>query len=74
MFVFWCLVLWGTLFDLSLLVSLVTAGPHAVAAALLETPARGAGLAWANRLSGLLAVLAFVVVLGGFWTSARRDA
>lgn len=71
---FWCLVFWGTIFDLSVLFTLVTQGAGPVQAALLSPPRLNAAAAWGNRICGLLAVFVWTVVLGGCWTQARRSA
>jgi hypothetical protein len=73
MVLFLCLVLWGTLWDLALLYELVTRGSSA-AAQTLAPPLRNAAAAWANRLSGLLAILAWAVALGALWSSPRKAA
>lgn len=70
----WCLVLWGTLWDLALLFTLLTRGASAAAQALLGPPVEAAAAAWANRLSGLLAILAWAMALGALWSSPRRAA
>jgi hypothetical protein len=70
----WCLVLWGTLWDMALLYTLLTQGPTAAAQALLGPPLESAAAAWANRLSGLLAVFAWAFVIGAFWSSPRKAA
>jgi hypothetical protein len=74
MVVLWCLVLWGTLWDLALLVTLLTQGSSAAREVVLGTPLEAAAAAWANRLSGLLAILVWAVALGAFWSSPRRSA
>ena len=74
MFVLWCLVLWGTLWDLALLRLALTEGASAAAAAALRIPAKDAAEAWGNRLCGLIAVFGWVVALGGRWASSRRTA
>ena len=74
MFVLWCLVLWGTLFDLSLLLAFFTHGTPAVTEVLVAPPSVNATAAWGNRVCGLLALLAWTLVLGGYWTSSRRTA
>jgi hypothetical protein len=71
--VFWCFVLWGTLFDLALLRLLLFEGA-AAAGAVLRTPADGAFYAWLNRLSGLLAAMTWLLVLGRRWASRAPAA
>ena len=74
LFVVWCLVLWGTLWDAALLWTLVSDGFSAAAGAAFKHPADQAGAAWGNRICGLLAFFAWVVVLFGRWSSPRRAA
>lgn len=68
-----CLVLWGTLFDLALVHALLTRGTAGLQI-LLEPPLQSAAAAWANRLSGLLAVFAWAFAIGAFWSSPRKSA
>jgi hypothetical protein len=68
------LVLWGTVWDMALLWTWLTKGAAAAAEAALRPPSAQAAAAWGNRLCGLLAVLAWVVLLGGRWSSSRRSA
>lgn len=74
MVVVFCLVLWGTLWDLALLYTLLTQGSSAALKAVLTPPLQNAAAAWANRLSGLLAVFAWAFALGAFWSSPRKAA
>jgi hypothetical protein len=74
MFALWCLVLWGTLWDLSLLYTLLTRGMGAAGDTLFVTPLESAGAAWGSRLCGLFAVIVWAFVLGGRWTSTRKPA
>jgi hypothetical protein len=74
MFVFWSLVLWGTLWDLNLLFTLIRDGSAGVAAAVFEPPRIQPAAAWGNRLCGLLAILAWALILLGRWSSPRRTA
>jgi hypothetical protein len=74
MFVFWSLVLWGTLWDLNLLFTLIREGSAGVAAAVFEPPRIQPAAAWGNRLCGLLAILAWALILLGRWSSPRRTA
>ena len=57
-------MLWGTLWDLALLYTLLTHGPSAASQAVLAPPLQNAAAAWANRLSGLLAVFAWAFAIG----------
>ena len=59
-----CLVLWGTLWDLALLYTLLTQGPAGRPGRCLAPPLQNAAAAWANRLSGLLAVFAWAFAIG----------
>ena len=61
LFVFWCLVLWGTLIDLMVLRLLLFEGPTGAATAL-RIPKGDPATAWLNRLCGLLAVLGWLLV------------
>jgi hypothetical protein len=74
LFAFWCLVLWGTLWDLALLFALLTRGAGAAAETLFVPPVQNAAAAWASRLCGLLAVVVWGVVLGTRWSSPRKPA
>ena len=74
LFVFWCLVLWGTFWDLSLLLRLATQGSSAVAEAVLQTPPEQAAAAWGNRGCGLLAVFVWIALPLARWSSSRRTA
>jgi hypothetical protein len=72
--VLWCLVLWGTLWDAALLWTLAREGVGAAAAAAFKPPSAQAAAAWGNRVCGLLAALAWVLLLFGRWSSPRRPA
>jgi hypothetical protein len=74
MIVLWSLVLWGTLFDLSLLHRAMTQGLSATVEAVLRVPPTDTAAAWGNRGCGLLAVFAWVLALGSHWSSARKPA
>ena len=74
LFVFWCLVLWGTLWDASVLWSLATLGWSAATDAVLHTPPAQAVFAWANRGCGLLAVFVWIALPLARWSSSRRSA
>ncbi len=56
LFVFWALVVWGTVYGLALLPGLVTQGPARLVRAVLH-----GGNRWAGSLNVLLAVLALCV-------------
>lgn len=68
-----CLVLWGTLFDLALLHTLLT-GETSGLQVVLAPPLESAAAAWANRLSGLLALFAWAFAIGAYWSSPRKGA
>lgn len=74
MFALWSLILWGTLWDFALLFTLVTRGWGAAADTLMAPPLDSAAAAWGNRLCGLLAVIVWGFVLGGYWSSSRKPA
>jgi hypothetical protein len=74
LFAFWCLVLWGTLWDLSVLWRLASQGSAAAAEIVLKTPPEPAAAAWGNRGCGLLAVFAWVALPLARWSSSRRTA
>jgi hypothetical protein len=73
LFVLWCFVLWGTLWDAALLWTLVSEGLGAAASAALEPPTAAGAAAWGNRACGLLAVLAWAFVLLGRWSWPRTS-
>jgi hypothetical protein len=70
----WCLVLWGTLWDLVLLHTWLTQGSSAALNVVLAPPLANAAAAWANRLCGLLAILAWALALGALWSSPGKAA
>ena len=72
MLTFWCLVFWGTLWDVNVLWRLVTHGGSETAALLLRTSPSAA--AWGNRGCGLLAAFVWVVLPLARWSSTRRSA
>jgi hypothetical protein len=74
MLVLWCLILWGTLYDLGVVLAVLRGGTPALTEALISPPRVNAAAAWGNRICGLLAVLAWTLVLGGAWSSSRRTA
>jgi len=74
MFTFWCLVLWGTLWDAVVVWRLATQGWSATAVAVLRTPPELAAAAWGNRVCGLLAAFVWVVLPLMRWSSSRRAA
>ena len=69
-----CAVLFGLLFDLSLLHLALTEGPGAAIRAALTIPARDAVAAWGSRLCGGLALLLGLAALAHLWSSPRRGA
>jgi hypothetical protein len=68
----WSFVLWGTLFDLGLVLEAIGGGPRTVLRSLRTVPAEDALWAWANRIAGALAVLVWLAVLAGVWERARN--
>lgn len=74
MFVLWCLAVWGTLWDLALLFTLLSEGTAAAAATAFGPPRVQPAAAWGNRLCGLLAALLWALLLLGRWSSPRRTA
>lgn len=74
MFTFWCLVLWGTLWDAAVLWRLATHGWSAAAEAVRRAPPELAAAAWGNRGCGLLAAFCWVVLPLARWSSSRRVA
>jgi hypothetical protein len=74
MFAFWCLVFWGTLWDVAVAWRLLTSGWSATAEVLLRTSPELATAAWGNRACGLLAAFVWVVVPLVRWSSSRRTA
>jgi hypothetical protein len=73
-FVLWCFILWGTLWDVALLYTFIREGTAGVAAAVFEPPRVQPAAAWGNRLCGLLAALAWALLLLGRWSFPRRTA
>ena len=69
---FWSFVLWGTLFDLGLVLEALGNGPRALLQRLRTIPAEAAGWAWANRIVGMVAVLVWLVVLASLWDHLRN--
>lgn len=74
MFTFWCLVLWGTLWDAAVVWRLATLGSSAAAEAVLQVGPERAAAAWGNRACGLLAAFVWVVLPLARWSSSRRTA
>jgi hypothetical protein len=74
LFVFWSLVLWGTVWDASVLWRLVTLGWSAAADVVVGAPSGEAAFAWANRGCGLLAVFVWIALPLAQWSSSRRTA
>lgn len=72
--VFWCLVLWGTFWDLSVLYRLATLGWSAAAEVVMETPPERVAAAWGNRACGLLAAFVWVVLPLARWSRTREAA
>jgi hypothetical protein len=72
LFSFWCLVLWGTIWDLALAHLAWSEGFSAAMANALRVPSDDAAWAWGNRLCGLVAVFTWVVVAGWRWAFSRR--
>jgi hypothetical protein len=69
---FWCLVLWGTLFDLVLVFDMMTRGARAVWSDVARRPETDAAWAWANRAAGLVAPLVWWLVLAGVRSRVRE--
>ena len=74
MFTFWCLVLWGTLWDANVLWRLATDGWSTTADTVLHAPPALAAAAWGNRGCGILAAFVSVALPLGRWSSSRRTA
>jgi hypothetical protein len=70
--VLWCFVLWGTLFDVGLVLEAIGGGPRTLLRSLRTIPPEDAGWAWANRIVGALAVLVWLAVLGSVRDRARN--
>jgi hypothetical protein len=70
--VFWCFVLWGTLFDVGLILEAITGGPRTLLTSLRAIPAEDAAWAWANRIVGALAVLVWLAVVASVSGGARN--
>ena len=72
MLTFWCLVLWGTLWDGSVLWRLATDGWSATAEAMLHAPPELATAVWGNLGCGLLAAFVWVALPLARWSTSRR--